>query len=78
MVRTEFVAGYIVKTQNVGYVKHVAVFADGTIKITVNELRANDPNFNTRSTQWVEVGAAVLTGAEFIGRYHANYLLAHV
>lgn len=52
------------------FVKHVAVFANGNIKITTNEFHVSEPNFN-RNFAWESL-ETLPVDLEYIGQYPAN------
>ena len=68
------VKGYMTRTVEIiggrRRVRHVAVFADGTIKQTVNTVDRYNDHFNNRFA-W-EVIATLPDDLEFIGKYPAN------
>lgn len=66
----KLVKGYMFRTQ-IGFVKHVAVFEDGTIKQTMNEHPTNGDRFNGHNWKW-ETISSIPEKCEFIGNYPAN------
>jgi hypothetical protein len=66
----KLVKGYLTPTQKKGWVKHVAVFEDGKIRITRNAHPVHCEYFNRRFV-WDSI-EVMPQNCEFCGNYPAN------